>query len=116
MKLFITSELPDKHQVFAARSRAKFLAESARIQIGLEGEVRELELSGASRRVLTSSQRAEPDAIKTGLIDGDGEITVERINAFRRDFLSRSRQLRFLHDILILFYFESFKILEVNSV
>jgi len=96
LKLFITSDLPDKHQVFAAPSRTKFLAESARIQIGLEGEVRELELSGASRRVLTSSRRAEPDAIKTGLIDSDVEITVKRISAFYRDFLSRTRQLRFL--------------------
>lgn len=64
-----------------------------RIQIELRSEVCELELSGASRRVLMSN-RGGAGAIKSGLIDSGGETTVIRISAFCHDFLERDERLR----------------------
>jgi len=74
-------------QVLMAFSRTELPPESVRIQIKLRGEVCELELSGASRRVLMSN-RGGADAIKSDLIDS-GEITVVRISAFCHDFLEQ---------------------------
>lgn len=84
----------DKHHtILMVLSRTELPFEGMRIQIELRSEVCELELSGLSRRVLMSNQGGA-GTIKSSLIDSGDETTVVRINAFCRDFLECSRQLR----------------------
>jgi len=82
-------------------SRTELPHKNVRIQIKLRGEVCELELSGASRRVLMSN-RGGADAIKSDLIDS-GKITIVRMSAFCHDFLERDSEF----DSIWLQYFVS---------
>jgi len=92
--IYYLLKLFDKHHtILVVLSRTKLPFEGMRIQIELRGEVCELELSGASRRVLMSNQGGT-GTIKSSLIDSGGETTVVRINVFCRDSLECSQQLR----------------------
>lgn len=82
-----------------------------RIQIELRGEVCELELSGASRRVLMSN-RGGAGAIKSGLIDSGGETTVTRISAFCHDFLEHNERFR-IGVLLVVSLLLQFKLFEI---
>lgn len=65
----ITRQTSRKSLVARLQEPTRLPAEGMRVQIELRGEVCELELSGASRRVLMSNRGIGAGAIKSGLID-----------------------------------------------
>jgi len=88
-------------------------------RIGLGGKVGEFELSGASRRVLTSSRGRSRGAIKSGLIDSGGEnnrITNKRVSLQRTEsdfefrFVCRKgEQMSLLLSLQLRIHFDSLK-------